>query len=301
MLSLAKTNTKDQIIRFLKFYDGFIRTKDETAYIQFLVESSVQQSMKDFLDQKKSQGKLVNLIYKATRIMPEGNIRILLIPMEVISPYLLPPSLHPQTCPKNNTELKKIGNVNGFWSCMNNSSLVFCPLVNCIEAKMTERKLSDVKAFTKYRYLMKHIGVEIWFYNKKRSLLLVFEDTATQQAVFDYLQLNCTKVYPLTNPPSSASNDSSSTQPSNNSNNNGASGIPDIDQVTKLWANHSITNFEYLMYVNSIASRSFNDISAYPVMPWLIANYTCASTEFDNPDFFRDLSKPIGAINKHRL
>lgn len=55
------------------------------------------------------------------------------------------------------------------------------------------------------------------------------------------------------------------------------------------------------MYVNAMASRSFNDISAYPVMPWLIADYKCSTLELDNPEFFRDLSKPIGAINKHRL
>lgn len=181
--------------------------------------------------------------------------------------------------------------MNGFWGCINNTSMVFCPLVNCIEAKMTERKLTDVKAFTKYRYLMKHIGIEIWFYNKKRSLLLVFEDTTTQQSVYEYLQASCTKVYSLVG----ANSNSNS-----NNNNNNTSNL-DIDLVTKLWANHSISNFEYLMYVNSLASRSFNDISAYPVMPWLIADYKADSTEFDNPDFFRDLAKPIGAINKHRL
>lgn len=140
---------------------------------------------------------------------------------------------------------------------------------------MIERKLTDVKAFMKYRYLMKHVGIELWFYNKKRSILLIFDDTSTQEHVFDYLMTHCSKVHTYVN--------------------------GDIEQITKQWANHAISNFEYLMYVNAIASRSFNDISAYPVMPWLIADYKNTSFELDNPEFFRDLSKPIGAINKHRL
>ncbi len=41
---------------------------------------------------------------------------------------------------------------------------------------------------------MKHTGIEIWFYNKKRSLLVIFEDTKTQQIVYDYLDKNCNKI-----------------------------------------------------------------------------------------------------------
>ena len=49
----------------------------------------------------------------------------------------------------------------------------------------------------KYRYLMKHVGIEIWFYNKKRSILLAFEDTNTQESVYDYLRNKCSKVHKL--------------------------------------------------------------------------------------------------------
>lgn len=73
--------------------------------------------------------------------------------------------------------------------------MLFCPVVNSINPKMIERKTSDVKAFLNYRYLMKHVGIEIWFYNKKRSILLVFTDTPSQAAVFDFLAKNCTKTH----------------------------------------------------------------------------------------------------------
>jgi len=55
--------------------------------------------------------------------------------------------------------------------------------VNSVTNQVWEIKLSDVKAFLKYRYLFKHNGLEIWFYNKKRSFLLVFEDKYTRDKV----------------------------------------------------------------------------------------------------------------------
>ena len=68
-----------------------------------------------------------------------------------------------------------------------------------------------------------------------------------------------------------------------------------------MWVNGQISNFEYLMYLNTIANRSFNDLSQYPVFPWIIFDYNTHEFNLNNPNFFRDLSKPIGAINKHRL
>ncbi len=55
------------------------------------------------------------------------------------------------------------------------------------------------------------------------------------------------------------------------------------------------------MALNTFASRSFNDLSAYPVFPWIVAEYNEKEFAIHNPEFFRDLSKPIGALNKHRL
>lgn len=35
------------------------------------------------------------------------------------------------------------------------------------------------------------------------------------------------------------------------------------------WAKCKISSFDYLMLVNKYASRSFNDTSQYPIMPWV--------------------------------
>jgi neurobeachin-like protein 1/2 len=67
--------------------------------------------------------------------------------------------------------------------------------------------------------------------------------------------------------------------------------------LTQRWITREISNFEYLMHLNTIAGRSYNDLSQYPVFPWILADYTSEILDLTNPKSFRDLSKPIGAVN----
>lgn len=39
----------------------------------------------------------------------------------------------------------------------------------------------------------------------------------------------------------------------------------------------------------------------YPVFPWVISDYTSKTLDLNNPKIFRDLTKPIGALNPDRL
>ena len=69
-----------------------------------------------------------------------------------------------------------------------------------------------------------------------------------------------------------------------------------IDSVTNFWANGLMSNFDYLLYLNAISGRSFNDFSQYPVFPWIISDY---NSETD-PTSFRDLTKPMGQQTEER-
>ena len=73
------------------------------------------------------------------------------------------------------------------------------------------------------------------------------------------------------------------------------------ENMTLQWQNGLITNLEYLLYLNSSADRSFNDLTQYPVMPWIISDYTSNSLDLNDPKVYRDLSKPMGALDKERL
>ena len=50
-----------------------------------------------------------------------------------------------------------------------------------------------------------------------------------------------------------------------------------------------------------MADRSFNDLTQYPVFPWVIKDYTSDTLNLEDPNVYRDLSKPIGALNPNRL
>ncbi|PRP84623.1 BEACH domain-containing protein [Planoprotostelium fungivorum] len=70
---------------------------------------------------------------------------------------------------------------------------------------------------------------------------------------------------------------------------------------TGRWQRREISNFEYLMILNTFAGRTYNDLTQYPVFPWVIKDYKSSSLDLNHPETFRDFSKPIGALNEERL
>uniref|UniRef100_A0A672N5L4 Neurobeachin-like n=1 Tax=Sinocyclocheilus grahami TaxID=75366 RepID=A0A672N5L4_SINGR len=70
--------------------------------------------------------------------------------------------------------------------------------------------------------------------------------------------------------------------------------------MTQRWQRREISNFEYLMFLNTIAGRTYNDLNQYPVFPWVLTNYESEDLDLTLPGNFRDLSKPIGALNPKR-
>uniref|UniRef100_A0A8D1KG07 Protein FAN n=1 Tax=Sus scrofa TaxID=9823 RepID=A0A8D1KG07_PIG len=67
------------------------------------------------------------------------------------------------------------------------------------------------------------------------------------------------------------------------------------------WQRGHLSNYQYLLHLNTLADRSCNDLSQYPVFPWVISDYCSTELDLSNPGTFRDLSKPVGALNKERL
>ncbi|KAL1521639.1 hypothetical protein AB1Y20_021296 [Prymnesium parvum] len=109
--------------------------------------------------------------------------------------------------------------------------------------------------------------------------------------------------------------------------------------LTEQWHRREISNFEYLMELNTLAGRrngslygpsnhtlhcwkhssrsnsfshflmqctcpaghSFADLNQYPVFPWILADYKSSKLDLNSPQSYRDLSKPVGALNPERL
>lgn len=55
-----------------------------------------------------------------------------------------------------------------------------------------------------------------------------------------------------------------------------------------------LINYFYLL------GRTYNDLNQYPVFPWVLTNYDSKDLDLSQPSNYRDLSKPIGALNPSR-
>lgn len=74
-----------------------------------------------------------------------------------------------------------------------------------------------------------------------------------------------------------------------------------VENFRERWIKREISNFEYLMILNTFAGRSYNDLTQYPIFPWVLSDYTSEQLDFNKSSTFRDLSKPVGALDEKRF
>ena len=66
-----------------------------------------------------------------------------------------------------------------------------------------------------------------------------------------------------------------------------------VNKKNEDWVNNNISTMEYLMWLNIYSGRSFNDLTKYPIFPWILMNY---SEEKKEDIQYRDLSLPMGMV-----
>mmetsp|Transcript_22706 Transcript_22706/g.34653 ORF Transcript_22706/g.34653 Transcript_22706/m.34653 type:complete len:1674 (+) Transcript_22706:80-5101(+) len=75
-----------------------------------------------------------------------------------------------------------------------------------------------------------------------------------------------------------------------------------MSALTRAWRKGHISNFDYLLRLNAIAGRSFHDPGNYPIMPWVLSNFSSTSVpDLSDERNYRDLSKPMGSQCPERL
>ncbi|CAG0919985.1 unnamed protein product [Notodromas monacha] len=164
--------------------------------------------------------------------------------------------------------------------------LYFQPYNNVEAFPVLKIKLEEIQAVSKRRFLLQHIvsdktsndlcafsvfyvsGLELIY--RDSSLFLSFRKTKDRDALFSLLQKS-------------------------------AKPAEDSEAMTRAWRSGAVSNFDYLMFLNKSADRSLNDLSQYPVFPWVLSDYSSCDLNLEDPKSFRDLSKPIGALNPNRL
>jgi len=57
--------------------------------------------------------------------------------------------------------------------------------------------------------------------------------------------------------------------------------------VQDLWLNGKMTNFDYLMQLNKLAGRSFNDLMQYPIFPFVLSQYNQKRLDLSDGSCYR--------------
>uniref|UniRef100_A0A8C6G7X8 WD repeat and FYVE domain-containing protein 3 n=1 Tax=Mus spicilegus TaxID=10103 RepID=A0A8C6G7X8_MUSSI len=152
----------------------------------------------------------------------------------------------------------------------------------------------DIKEVHKRRYLLQPIAVEV-FSGDGRNYLLAFQKGIRNKVYQRFLAV----VPSLTD-----SSESVSGQRPNTSVEQGSGLLSTLvgeKSVTQRWERGEISNFQYLMHLNTLAGRSYNDLMQYPVFPWILSDYDSEEVDLTNPKTFRNLAKPMGAQTDERL
>lgn len=145
---------------------------------------------------------------------------------------------------------------------------------------------SEIRAIFARRYLLQNVAIEI-FLASRTSIMFSFADQSTVKRVIKALpRVGVGIKYGI--PQTRRASMMSPRQLMRNSN------------MTQKWQRREISNFEYLMFLNTIAGRSYNDLNQYLVFPWVLTNYETKELDLTSPSNYRDLSKPIGGLNPTR-
>ncbi|XP_051560921.1 lipopolysaccharide-responsive and beige-like anchor protein isoform X2 [Myxocyprinus asiaticus] len=145
---------------------------------------------------------------------------------------------------------------------------------------------TEIRAVFSRRYLLQNTALEVFMANRT-AVMFNFPDAATVKKVVHCLPragVGTNFGLPQTRRISLAS----------------PKQLYKASSMTQRWQRREISNFEYLMFLNTISGRTFNDLNQYPVFPWVITNYDSEELDLTLPSNYRDLSKPIGALNPKR-
>lgn len=161
-------------------------------------------------------------------------------------------------------------------------------------------KWTEVISISKRRFLHRDVGIEV-FFDDGRSYLLT---AVSAQARNDIHSRVLQRASHVVNPEKLANSEitwrlDSLRNPDEAPQTLGsrfasAFGSASSHPATKKWLKGEMSNFHYLMFVNTLAGRTFNDLTQYPVFPWVISNYESEELDLTDPGNFRDLKKPIG-------
>ena len=125
-------------------------------------------------------------------------------------------------------------------------------------------KYDDIREILPRRFQLQDRGLELFMCDNRTSFI-VFSNQDQRNEIIRHLSELCVKLIP----PES------------------------LAEVTQLWRENQITNFEYLIFLNKMAGRSYNDLMQYPIFPFVLSDYESGSLNLDDPHVYRNFKKPM--------
>ncbi|BEI85638.1 hypothetical protein CcaverHIS002_0510390 [Cutaneotrichosporon cavernicola] len=148
---------------------------------------------------------------------------------------------------------------------------------------------SDIVETNKRAFLFRDVALELYFADKQ-NFLVIFRDKRERQTVVHKMGIKSGTAPRVLNSfvldtLSRALVDTREVQ---------------LESMTRKWQSREISNFAYLQLLNQHANRTPNDVTQYPVFPWVLADYTSQILDLSKKASYRDLSRPMGALTPAR-
>lgn len=166
-------------------------------------------------------------------------------------------------------------------------------------------KWSEVISVSKRRFLFRDVAIEI-FFGDGRSYLLTVVSSQARNDLHSLISARAPSFGSADSPQSEFAWRYETLKPVEDEPQGFGSRFANVFShsaamtATKKWQRGELSNFHYLMLVNTLAGRTYNDLTQYPVFPWVIADYTSEELDLNDPKSFRDLSKPMGCQTRSR-
>jgi len=152
--------------------------------------------------------------------------------------------------------------------------------INCTRLyNIKKYKLSELKSVFRKYIVENKTGLELMFINGKSVLFSFSKESECEEickklfAMRDTFCKNYKNQYTMIND---------------------IAKICEKSKIYESWISHRISTFDYLLYLNNLSSRSFHNLSQYPIFPWTFCDFSSEILNLQNNDFYRDLTKNIG-------
>nr|XP_019045287.1 hypothetical protein I302_05676 [Kwoniella bestiolae CBS 10118]OCF24217.1 hypothetical protein I302_05676 [Kwoniella bestiolae CBS 10118] len=151
---------------------------------------------------------------------------------------------------------------------------------------------NEIVENNKRAFLFRDVALELYF-SDKRNFLIVFQDKKERQAVVQKIgskndhrdAISRSVIGNFVVDTVAKAMDRSEQQ---------------LEALMRKWQNREISNFAYLQLLNQYANRTPNDVTQYPVFPWVLADYTSDILDLHSDSSFRDFKWPMGALTPAR-